>query len=179
MRIRTVLVKEAVKQHLGNFRMPDFITDLNFREQKLPYDSGFSSANISPYSVCKSIRKDVAIYAVSGWMDGVGYANSAIARYLTMQGNPTHLLLGPWDHGARCNVSPWRGRIDPEFALLGELLRFFDEYLMGRTTGLREESPVHFFSPARRRPGRKRRAGRRSPNRTRLHLAAARWRKQP
>jgi putative CocE/NonD family hydrolase len=141
-----VLVKEAVKQHLGNFRMPDFITDLNFREQKLPYDSGFSSANISPYSVCKSIRKDVAIYAVSGWMDGVGYANSAIARYLTMQGNPTHLLLGPWDHGARCNVSPWRGRIDPEFALLGEVLRFFDEYLMGRTTGLREESPIHFFS---------------------------------
>ncbi len=140
------LVKAAVAQHSGNFRMPDFITDLNFREQKLPYDPGFSSANISPYSVCKSIPKDVAIYAVSGWTDGVGYANAAIARYLTMQGNPTHLLLGPWDHGARCNTSPWRGRVEPEFALLGEVLRFFDEYLAGRATGLRDEAPIHYFS---------------------------------
>ncbi|MDB5415445.1 MAG: peptidase [Rubritepida sp.] len=140
------LLAEAVAGHRANFHMPDFITDLAFREQALPYDPGFSSADISPYSVCKSIPKDVAIYAVSGWMDGVGYANAAIARYLTMQGNPTHLLLGPWDHGARCNVSPWRDGVDPQFALIGELLRFFDEYLMDRRTGLRDESPVHFFS---------------------------------
>lgn len=140
------LVRAAVAQHQGNFRMPDFITDLAFREEALPYDPGFSSANISPYSVSAAIPKDVAIYAVSGWLDGAGYANSAIARYLTMRGNPTHLLLGPWDHGARCNVSPWRGRIEPEFALLGEMLRFFDEYLMGRSTGLRDEAPIHFFA---------------------------------
>ncbi len=140
------LLAQAVAQHQGNFRMPDFITDLAFREEALPYDASFSSANISPYSVRSGIAKDVAVYCVSGWLDGVGYANSAIARYLTMQGNPTHLLLGPWDHGARCNVSPWRGRVEPEFCLLGEVLRFFDEYLMGRDTGLRAEAPIHVFS---------------------------------
>jgi putative CocE/NonD family hydrolase len=141
-----VLLKQAVAEHLGNFRQPDFMGDLRFREEPLPYDASFSSANISPYSVRRLIPKDVAVYAVSGWMDGAGYANSAIARYLTMQGNPTHLLLGPWDHGARCNISPWRSRVDPEFPLVAEVLRFFDEYLMGRRTGLRDESPIHFFS---------------------------------
>ena len=140
------LLRAAVAEHRGNFRQPDFMGDLRFREEALPYDPAFSSATISPYSVCKQIPKNVAIYAVSGWLDGAGYANAAIARYLTMQGNPTHLLLGPWDHGARCNVSPWRGQVEPEFALLGEVLRFFDEYLMDRRTGLREEAPIHFFS---------------------------------
>ncbi len=140
------LVRAAVAEHLGNFRMPDFITDLAFREEPLPYDPNFSSAQISPYAVSHEIPKDVAIYAVSGWLDGVGYANSAIARFLTMRGNPTHLLLGPWDHGARCNVSPWRARVEPEFPLLAEMLRFFDEYLMGRDTGLKDEAPVHYFS---------------------------------
>lgn len=141
-----VLLKQAVRQHLGNFHQPEFMGDLRFREEPLPYDPSFSSANISPYSVRHLIPRDVAVYAVSGWMDGAGYANSAIARFLTMQGNPTHLLLGPWDHGARVNVSPWRAAVDPQFALLGEVLRFFDEYLMDRRTGLREEAPIHFFS---------------------------------
>lgn len=140
------LLRDAVREHLGNFHQPEFMGDLRFREQPLPYDPSFSSANISPYSVCRQIRKDVAIYAVSGWLDGAGYANGAIARYLTMQGNPTHLLLGPWDHGARVNVSPWRAGVDPQFALLGEVLRFFDEYLCECRTGLRDEAPIHYFS---------------------------------
>ena len=140
------LLREAVKQHLGNFHQPEFMGDLRFREEPLPYDPSFSSANISPYSVCHLIPKDVAIYAVSGWMDGAGYANGALARYLTMQGNRIHLLLGPWDHGARINVSPWRAAVEPQFGLLGEVLRFFDEYLQDRRTGLRDEAPIHFFS---------------------------------
>lgn len=142
------LLKQAIAQHAGNFRQPEFMADLRFREEPLPYDASFSSANISPYSVCKAIPRDVAIYAVSGWCDGAGYANGAVARYLTMReaGNPVHLLLGPWDHGARCNVSPWRGQVEPEFSLMGEVLRFFDEYLMGRDTGLRAEAPIHVFS---------------------------------
>lgn len=140
------LLREAVREHLGNFHQPEFMGDLRFREEPLPYDPSFSSANISPYSVCRQIGRDVAIYAVSGWLDGAGYANGAIARYLTMQSNPTHLLLGPWDHGARINVSPWRAAVEPQFSLLGEVLRFFDEYLQDRRTGLRDEAPIHYFS---------------------------------
>ena len=141
-----VLLRQALAEHLGNFRQPDFMADLRFREDPLPYDANFSSASISPYSVRSGIAKDVAVYAVSGWMDAAGFSNSAIARFLTLRDNPVHLMLGPWDHGARCNVSPWRSRVDPEFPLLAEVLRFFDEYLMGLRTGLGDEARIHYFS---------------------------------
>ena len=140
------LLNEAIQQHLGNFRQTDFMAEFKFREEGLPYDPAFSSASFSPYAVADGIRPDVAILSVSGWYDGAGYANGAIARHLTMVDNPRHLLLGPWDHGARIDVSPWRASVEPTFPLLGEVLRFFDTYLMGRDTGLREEAPIHYFS---------------------------------
>ena len=102
------LLNEAVRQHLGNFRQTDLMAEFRFREEGLPYDSSFSSASISPYSVAHGIRSDVAILSVSGWLDGAGYMNGAISRYLTQKKNPRHLLLGPWDHGARIDISPWR-----------------------------------------------------------------------
>lgn len=140
------LLAAALREHQGNFRQPDFMGEFRFREDPLPYDASFSSASFSPYSVSEGIGRDVAVLATSGWMDGAGYANGAIARFLTLRDNKVHLLLGPWDHGARCNISPWRREQTSEFALLGELLRFFDHYLLRRPTGLEAEQPVHYFS---------------------------------
>jgi len=140
------LLNQAVTEHLGNFRQTDFMAEFKFREEGLPYDPAFSSASFSPYAVAGGIRPDVAILSVSGWYDGAGYANGAIARHLTMTDNPRHLLLGPWDHGARIDVSPWRRQVEPTFPLLGEILRFFDTYLMRRDTGLTDEAPVHYYA---------------------------------
>jgi putative CocE/NonD family hydrolase len=140
------LLAPAIREHLGNFRQTDFMPEFRFREEGLPYDPGFSSASFSPYAVSDGIRPDVAVLSASGWMDGAGYANGAIARYLTLERNPRHLLLGPWDHGARIDVSPWRKTVEPTFALLGEVLRFFDHYLMGRDTGLATEAPIHYYA---------------------------------
>ena len=139
------LLRAAIAEHAGNVRQPAFIGGFPYRDEALPYDPSFTAARISPYHYLRGIRPDVAIYCVSGWMDGAGYANAAIARYLTMSSNPRHLLIGPWDHGARINVSPWRAQETPEFPLVAELTRFFDEYLMGRETGLRAEAPIHVF----------------------------------
>ncbi|WID95199.1 CocE/NonD family hydrolase [Bosea vestrisii] len=141
-----VLLQAAIKEHLGNFRQTEFMPEFKFREEGLAYDSGFSSASFSPYSVFAGIKPDVAILSVSGWRDGAGYMNGAISRFLTLKDNPSHLLLGPWDHGARIDVSPWRTTVEADFPLLGEILRFFDTYLLGHDTGLREEAPVHYFS---------------------------------
>jgi putative CocE/NonD family hydrolase len=55
-------------------------------------------------------------------------------------------MLGPWDHGARVNASPWCGRVEPELPVLGEVLRFFDQHLAGRQTGLADEDPIHYFA---------------------------------
>jgi len=141
-----VLLNQAVRQHLGNFRQTDFMAEFRFREEGLPYDPEFSSASFSPYAVSEGICSDVAILSVSGWLDGAGYMNGAISRYLTLKDNPRHLLLGAWDHGARVDGSPWRASAEVAFPWLAEVLRFFDTYLLGRDTGLKDEAPIHYYS---------------------------------
>jgi putative CocE/NonD family hydrolase len=140
------LCRAAVREHLANFHMPDFITEFRCKDDTLAYDPGFSSASFSPYHYAAGIRPEVAVYSVSGWMDGAGFTNGAIARFLTLPNTKRHLLIGPWDHGARTNVSPDREGADAAFPLLAELVRFFDHYLMGRETGLAREAPVHYFT---------------------------------
>lgn len=140
------LAREAVKGHLANFRMPDFITEFKCRDDALPYDPAFTSASFSPYSYLDEIPQDVAVYAVSGWTDGAGYANGVLSRYLSLPNRDKRVLLGPWDHGARVNSSPWRARQEPEFPVLGEVLRFFDQHLAGRDAGLEAEDPIHYFA---------------------------------
>ena len=141
-----VLATEAVKGHLENFRMPDFISEFKFRDDALPYDPGFTSAAFSPYNYLDEIPADIAVYAVSGWMDGAGYANGVLSRFLTLPNAERRILLGPWDHGARVNASPWRSRIEPELPVLGEVLRFFDRHLAGHEAGLEHEDPIHYFT---------------------------------
>jgi putative CocE/NonD family hydrolase len=140
------LAREAVKGHLANFRMPDFMAEFKCRDDTLPYDPSFSSASFSPYNYLDEIPKDVAVYAISGWMDGAGYANGTLARFLTLPNAERRIMLGPWDHGARVNASPWRSRVEPELPVLAEVLRFFDQHLAGRQTGLPDEAPIHYFA---------------------------------
>ncbi|WP_422000573.1 CocE/NonD family hydrolase [Reyranella sp.] len=140
------LAREAVQGHLANFHMPDFMGEFRFRDDTLPYDPSFSSASFSPYNYLDEIPKDVAVYAISGWMDGAGYANGTLSRFLTLPNAERRLMLGPWDHGARVNASPWRARVEPELPVLGEVLRFFDQHLAGRDTGLADEEPIHYFT---------------------------------
>ncbi|MDA8048756.1 MAG: CocE/NonD family hydrolase [Rhodospirillales bacterium] len=136
----------AVAEHGANFRMPAFLAEFPFRNSALPYEPAFTPASFSPCGFAADIPRNVAIFSISGWMDGAGYANGAIARFLTLPNEHRHLLLGPWDHGARINVSPWRKHVVPQFALDGALLRFFDHYLRGMPTGLEAEEKVHYFS---------------------------------
>src|SRR6185369_15016455 len=63
------LAREAVQGHLANFRMPDFITEFKCRDDALPYDPNFTAASFSPYNYLDQIPKDVAVYAISGWME--------------------------------------------------------------------------------------------------------------
>ena len=130
----------------SNFRMTEFIREFRFKDDALASDPAVTPASFSPYGYCAGVDPDVAVYSVSGWYDGAGYANGGIARFLTLPNAKRHLLLGPWDHGARINGSPWRAQPEPEFPLLGEVLRFFDQYLMGLATGLEQEAPVHYFA---------------------------------
>jgi putative CocE/NonD family hydrolase len=136
----------AVAEHRANYRHADMMREFVMREKPLPYDSNYSSASFSPYAYSAGTNEDVAIYSVSGWMDGAGYANGALERYLTLSSNPRHLLLGPWDHGARSHVSPWNPNGLPDESWWYDILRFFDEYLLGIDTGIRDEDPIHYYT---------------------------------
>lgn len=139
------LLAQALAEHKANVSLVDFIREFPFRDSALPYDAGFTPGSFSPHTYSANNNPDLAVLSISGWMDGA-YMNGAIARFLTLASARSHLLLGPWDHGARTNVSPFREEAEPQFPLLGEILRFFDEYVQQRDTGLVAEAPVHYFS---------------------------------
>ena len=137
---------QAISEHLCNFHMPDFITEFRFSDDRLPYDPDFGSHSFSPYHYAGGFRRDLAVLSVSGWMDGAGFTNGAIARWLSLPNPAQHILIGPWDHGGRTDVSPWRDGAGSQFPIMAEVLRFFDHYLMGLDTGLEAEAPIHYFS---------------------------------
>lgn len=141
-------VKEALAEHASSFYMPDFIDKFEFREMPYAYDDAFHSGVIGPYWYRPSIPDNVAVLSICGWMDGCGYTNGSIARFLTLgKSNPdSHLLIGPWDHGARINHSPWRAAEVPEFNLYAEILRFFDHFLKGEDNDYGSEQKVHYFA---------------------------------
>ncbi len=141
------LLAAAIEEHKDSFRMRDLAPEFAFREEAASHDPGMHSGAFSPYWYLAQVPGQVNIYSVSGWYDGSAFVNGSIARFLSNPGADNRLLLGPWDHGARTNGSPWRnGAPQPEFPVLGEVLRFFDEHLAGMDTGLRDEAPVHFHT---------------------------------
>ena len=138
------LLRAAIDAHRDSFRLRDLAPELAYREEPPAHDPELHTGACSPYWYLGAAAGKVAIYSVSGWYDGAAYANASISRFLSNRGPHDRLMLGPWDHGARTNGSPWRGaKQEPQFPLLGEVLRFFDEHLLGRDTGLEAESPVH------------------------------------
>lgn len=141
-----VLLAEAIAEHRNNFTLADLAPEFAYRDGAAFHDPALDSGSCSPYRYLDGIKPDVAVYSISGWYDGGGYANGAITRFLSLPDNDNRLLLGPWDHGARTNVSPWREKPASEFPLLGEVLRFFDEHLLGLDTGLEDEARVHYHS---------------------------------
>lgn len=140
-------LQAAIREHKDNFRLHDMMPELAFRDEGPIHAPELNTDACSPfYYQKKGTISGVPIYSISGWMDGGGYANGSITRFLTMAGPHDRLLLGPWDHGARTNVSPFREQIAPQFSILAEVLRFFDEHLLGMNTGIDKEDKVHYFS---------------------------------
>ncbi|QHI97521.1 CocE/NonD family hydrolase [Xylophilus rhododendri] len=141
------LVQQAIREHEDSFLLRDMAGEMAFREEGMLYDPQLHSGACSPYWYLNEVAGKVAVYSVSGWYDGSNFVHGSISRFLTLKGQDDRLLIGPWDHGARTNGSPWRtaGRGAPEFPILSEVLRFFDRHLAGLETGLEAESPVHYF----------------------------------
>jgi uncharacterized protein len=141
------LVRAAIEEHRNSFRLRDLAPEIAYREEATPHDPGLHSGACSPYWYLSQAVGKVAIYSASGWYDGSAFVNGSISRFLSQAGRHDRLLLGPWDHGARTNGSPFRGTAPAsEFPLMAEVLRFFDQHLAGMETGISAEAPIHFHT---------------------------------
>lgn len=143
------MLAAALHEHHANFDMQDFAQQLRFRDAGLTDDPDYTGEVISPYHYAnREADRGTAVYSVSGWMDGGGFSTGTVQRYLWLDNPANRLLLGPWDHGARAHVSAWRGgaHADQQRFMGAEVLRFFDQHLMGIDTGLAAERPVHYYT---------------------------------
>jgi putative CocE/NonD family hydrolase len=106
-------------------------------------------------SVCEDWTAiQCAVYAVGGWADG--YTNP-VFRLLDKLQCPKKGLVGPWAH-----KYPHFGRPGPEIGFLQECLRWWDQWLKGKETGIMEEPALRAWleDPAPPRSHHEIRAGR-------------------
>ncbi len=83
-------------------------------------------------SVCEDLSKiKIPVYAVNGWADN--YAES-IPRLLAGLNVPRKGLIGPWAHSY-----PHHATVKPEIGWLQEALRWWDQWLKGKNTGIMDE----------------------------------------
>ena len=140
------MVAAAIADHAANFDTTAFVAQLQTRDAAFAHDRDFRATTVAPRTYLSGIPAVLPHYGVSGWMDGAAYTNGAAGRFRALPGPGKRLLLGPWDHGARTNVSPARSDARPAFEMHAEILRFFDQHVAGRDTGLSAERPVHYFT---------------------------------
>jgi uncharacterized protein len=83
-------------------------------------------------SVCEDYDAiECPVYMVGGWADG--YSN-AIPRFLAGYDGPRRGLIGPWGHSY-----PHEGLPGPPIGFLQECVRWWDQWLKGRDTGVMDE----------------------------------------
>jgi hypothetical protein len=83
-------------------------------------------------SVCEDYGAiECPVYAIGGWADG--YSN-AVPRLIANLPGPKKGLIGPWAH-----VFPHDGVPGPAIGFLQEAVRWWDQWLKGRETGIMDE----------------------------------------
>lgn len=138
------LLKQAVQEHGTNGDTDALLSQVTFRDDVLGL-TGIAIDAFSPFTYTWDTEASGAtVYSWSGWFDG-GCPDSAIKRFRSLK-NRGRLILGPWNHGASQDASPYSPAFASAFNKDGEWLRFFDDQLKGVNTGLLQEKPVLYFT---------------------------------
>jgi len=89
-------------------------------------------------SICEDYSAvQCPVLAASGWADG--YSN-AVFRLLANLQVPRKGLIGPWSH-----LYPHMGQPGPAIGFLQECLRWWDQWLKGKETGIMEEEMLRVW----------------------------------
>ncbi len=139
------LLAAAAKEHVANYDPHLWALDVTYRDD-VPRGAPGTADRFSPHAFARQIAASgAAVYGYSGWLDGA-YQLAAIKRHWALGSAPHRLILGPWDHGGRRQISPAASSPVVAFDQAAELLRFFNHHLRGRPTGIEAEPPVHYFT---------------------------------
>jgi len=137
------LLQEALKQHAKNIDIYQAARLVTFRDDT-PL-KGFSIDNFSIHSFRKEIeRSRVAINNWGGWFDA-GTADAVIKSFLTFN-NSQRTMIGPWNHGASQNASPYLSAGSQRIYLVLEYMRFFDHYLKDIDTDVNSEKVLYYYT---------------------------------
>ncbi|MEO8325212.1 MAG: CocE/NonD family hydrolase [Nitrospirota bacterium] len=139
------LLSLALQDHTSNWSPYREASGIVFRDDPPPSRQVVNIDTLSTQTYADDIAKSgAAIYSYSGWFDG-GYQLAAIKRYLYHQ-QPSHrLILGPWDHGGKRQISPYALGPAP-FDHAAELLKFFDVHLKSAATGTSNDPPIRYYT---------------------------------
>ena len=136
------LYKEATKQRAKNMDVYAAALKTTFRDDRA---FGFTLDELSVHSYRNQIEKsNVAINNWGGWFDA-STPEAIIKTFLTLK-NHQRAVIGPWNHGASQNASPYQTAESRRVMQSYEWLRFFDHYLKGIDTGLDEEKRLFYFT---------------------------------
>ncbi len=138
--------KAALALHKNNFDVSKGIDQIKFRDDI--QRQGNLSGSLNDFSIHSRIKDIVAsgtpIYRVDGWYDA-SLAKGCLDDWLNTS-NTKKVLIGPWDHGPRGDVSPFAQNKKVKFDLNAEMLRFFDHYLKGIDNGIDKEPVMTYYT---------------------------------
>jgi predicted acyl esterase len=84
------------------------------------------------------------VLLIGGWADG--YRDGALRLLANLPG-PARAIVGPWGH-----AWPDQARPGPEIGILDEMLRWWDQWLKGRNTGVLDDPPLRAWLQTAVRP---------------------------
>jgi len=138
------IYKQVIALHKKNFNVSAGAESIQFRDDLQPA----VNASLNDFSVHTRMSQvegsHTPIYRIDGWYDGA-LAKGCLDASLNTT-NTRKVLIGPWDHGPRNNVSPYATSKKINFDVHAEMLRFFDRYLKGIKNGIDDEPLYTYFS---------------------------------
>ncbi len=139
------LLTMAVNEHEVNWSPYQEASGIIFRDDPPPSRQASNIDALSPQTFTKEIAQSgAAIYSYSGWFDG-GYGLAAIKRHLHHTNPANKLILGPWDHGGKRQISPYA--IGPaKFDHAQELINFFNHHLKNHQIGTFNHTPIQYYT---------------------------------
>ena len=139
------LLTLAVQEHEANWSPFKEASGLTFRDDPPPSRQAPNIDALSTQTYATAIEQSgAAIYSYSGWFDG-GYGLAAIKRHQQHHNPRNKLILGPWDHGGKRQISPYA--IGPaKFDHAHELIRFFNQHLKEEAPSTHPEAPIQYYT---------------------------------